>query len=48
MRKPNMIDDLIELLVKYGSDHNKDNFYGNSAYKIFGAYPEIIGMFERN
>lgn len=48
MRASHLDIDLIELLVKYGSDHNKDNFYGNSAYKIFGAYPEIIGMFERN
>ncbi|MBQ8303197.1 MAG: ankyrin repeat domain-containing protein [Clostridia bacterium] len=37
--------EIIELLVRYGSDYNKDNFYGNSACKIFAAYPEITNIF---
>ena len=38
--------ELISLLVKYGSECNKENYYGNSSYNKFVAYPEIIKLFE--
>ena len=46
MKASHLDIEIIDLLVKYGSDYNKENFYGNSAYKIFLAYPEIIRLFE--
>ena len=46
MKASHLDIEIIDLLVKYGSEYNKENFYGNSAYKIFGAYPEIIRIFE--
>ena len=39
--------EIIELLVKYGSDYCKDNYYGNSAYTSFAAYPEVMKIFDK-
>ena len=46
MRASHLDIEIVELLVKYGSDYSKENFYGNSAYNLFAAYPEIIKIFE--
>lgn len=46
MRACHLDIELIKLLVKYGSECNKENYYGNSSYNKFVAYPEIIKLFE--
>ena len=46
MRACHLDIELIRLLVKYGSECNKENYYGNSSYNKFVAYPEIIKLFE--
>ena len=46
MRAGHLNIEIIKLLVKYGSDCNKDNFYGKSSYDCFNAYSEIIELFE--
>jgi ankyrin repeat protein len=46
MRASHQDIEMIKLLINYGSDYNKENFYGNSPYNAFVAYPEIIRIFE--
>ena len=46
MRASHQDIEMIKLLINYGSDCNKENFYGNSPYNAFVAYPEIIKIFE--
>ena len=36
--------EIIKLLLKYGSDCNLQNFYGNSSYNAFAAFPEVIKL----
>ena len=48
LRASHLDIEIIELLVKHGSDYSQENFYGNSAYKVFAAYPEIIRIFNED
>ena len=36
---------IIRILVDFGSDFRKNNFYGNSPYTTFSAYPEVMKIF---